>query len=189
VFDWDRFESELFDALVAAVGEGRWRAVALSDLYAEEAGVIAAPCLSLNPDGESYVDDWAPDSWMEALTVAVAAPYTSFRDGDAHPVPLNYQALEDFLIRYAETAPDVADELAPGRGYCTITPAEVDEALRGTASPHTLIRKHAVIVLGEPNLGDAARERVIPVLHAAAESDPDAEVRRLAGLSLQWWHR
>ncbi|WP_117210012.1 hypothetical protein [Allorhizocola rhizosphaerae] len=125
----------------------------------------------------------------QALAVAVAAPFTSFRDSDVHPIPLNYQPLEDFLIRYPEAAPDVAEELAPGRSYCAIAPSEVGEAVRGVGSPHVVVRKHAVIVLGEPDLGREAGERVIPVLRAAAQSDPDSEVRRLADLSVQWWQR
>jgi hypothetical protein len=44
-------------------------------------------------------------------------------------------------------------------------------------------------VLGEPGLGKETGRRVLPVLSAAAQSDPDSEVRRLAGLSLQWLQR
>jgi len=84
-------------------------------------------------------------------------------------------------------APAVANELKPGTSYCVISPAEVPEALRGTTSTHVLVRKHAVCVLGERRLGNAVGRQVIPQLRAIAATDPDSEVRRLAGLSLKWW--
>jgi hypothetical protein len=42
-------------------------------------------------------------------------------------------------------------------------------------------------VLGERRLGDAVGRQVIPQLRTIAATDPDSEVRRLAGLSLKWW--
>jgi hypothetical protein len=81
----------------------------------------------------------------------------------------------------------VADELKPGTSYCDISPTDVPEALRGAKSPHVLVRKHAVCVLGERRLGDAVGRGVIPELRAIAETDSDSEVRRLAALSLKWW--
>jgi hypothetical protein len=121
------------------------------------------------------------------LTTAVTARYTAFRDHGAHPLSLDYRPLEDFLSAHPEIAPKVDEELAPGTPYCAISSAEVPEALRGTTSPHILVRKHAVCVLGERCLGDAVGQAVIPQLRAIAETDPDSEVRRLAGLSLRWW--
>jgi hypothetical protein len=121
------------------------------------------------------------------LVTAVTARYTAFRDDGAHPLPLDYRPLEDFLSTHPEVARKVAEELAPGTSYCVISAAEVPEALRGTTSLHLLVRKHAVCVLGERRLGETVGQAVIPRLRAIAEGDPDSEVRRLAGLSLQWW--
>jgi hypothetical protein len=129
----------------------------------------------------------APGVSSEALAAAVTARYTSFRDDGAHPLLLDYLPLEDFLSGSPENAPKVADELKPGRSYCVISPAEVPKALRGTTSPYVLVRKHAVCVLGDRGLGDAAGRQVIPQLRAVAGTDPDSEVRRLAALSLQYW--
>jgi hypothetical protein len=123
----------------------------------------------------------------EALATAVAARYTSFRDDGAHPLRLDYRPLEDFLSVHPEIAPNVADELRSGTPYCAISPAEVPEALRGITSPHVLLRKHAVCVLGWRRLGEAVGQQVIPRLRAIAETDPDGEVRRLACLSLKNW--
>jgi hypothetical protein len=123
----------------------------------------------------------------ETVATAVTARYTSFRDHGVHPLALDFKPLEDFLSAHPDIAPEVADELQPGRGYCVISLAEVPEALRGTTSPHVLVRKHAVCVLGERRLGEAAGRQIIPRLRTIAETDPDSEVRRLAVLSLQWW--
>jgi hypothetical protein len=60
--------------------------------------------------------------------------------------------------------------------------------MRGTTSPHLIVRKHAVCVLDERRLGEAVGQQVIPLLRTIAESDPDSEVRRLAGLSLAGWN-
>jgi hypothetical protein len=129
----------------------------------------------------------APDLSNEALVTAVTARYTAFRDYGAHPLPLDYLPLEEFLFEHAAIASTVADELKPGTSYCVISAAEVPEALRGTTSTHVLVRKHAVCVLGERRLGDAVGRAVIPYLRAIAATDPDSEVRRLAALSLKWW--
>jgi hypothetical protein len=123
----------------------------------------------------------------ETVATAVTAPYTSFRDHGVRPLSLDYRPLEDFLSAHPDTAPLLAEELAPGTGYCVISLAEVPEALRGTTSPHVLVRKHAVCVLGERRLGEDAGRQIIPRLRAIAETNPDSEVRRLAGLSLEWW--
>ena len=123
----------------------------------------------------------------EALATAVTARYTAFRDHGVHPLSLDYLPLENFLSLHPEITTNVADELKPGSSYCIICPAEVPEALRGTTSPHVVVRKHAVCVLDERRLGDAVGREVIPRLSAVAEADPDSEVRRLAALSLQGW--
>jgi hypothetical protein len=123
----------------------------------------------------------------EVLAEAVTARYTASRDSSRHPLLLNYRPLEDFVFAHPEIAPKVADELAPGRSYCVICPADVPEAVRGTTSTHLLVRKHAVCVLGERRLGDAVGREVIPQLHVIVEMDPDSDVRRLAALSLERW--
>lgn len=123
----------------------------------------------------------------EVVATAVTARYTSFRDHGVHPLSLDYGPLEDFLSAHPEIAPEIADELKPGRGYCVISLAEVPEALLGATSPHVVVRKHAVCVLGERRLGEDAGRQIIPRLRAIADTDPDSEVRRLAALSLQWW--
>jgi hypothetical protein len=123
----------------------------------------------------------------EVVVGAVAAPYGSFRDGTLSPRPLDYEPLESFLSGYPEMVPLLERQLAPGSSYCEITAAEAGEAIRGSASPYPLVRQHAVCVLGERALGEAVGARVMPLLARIATQDPDADVRRLAGLSLSDW--
>ncbi len=125
----------------------------------------------------------------DALATAVAARYTAFRDYGVHPLSLDYRPLDDFLNRYPQIAGKVAEELAPGSSYCEISAAEVPEAIRGATSPHLVVRTHAVCVLGERRLGEAVGHQVLPLLRSIARSDPDDQVRGLAGLSLQRWRQ
>jgi hypothetical protein len=69
-------QTALLEAVSAEAG-GPWRAAGLQGLYAETDGVITAPLLYLNDDGEdmdSPADwetgpcNWAPKPWIDALT-------------------------------------------------------------------------------------------------------------------------
>jgi hypothetical protein len=80
MLDWDALRGALQTALLEAVSAeagGPWRAAALDGLYAETDGVITAPSLYLNDDGEDMDSppdwktgpcDWAPEPWIDALT-------------------------------------------------------------------------------------------------------------------------
>ncbi|MFC9985072.1 DUF4303 domain-containing protein [Microbacterium keratanolyticum] len=81
------------------------------------------------------------------LRRALAAPFTSFRDHAVTHIPLDYTPLEEALATDAALAEEMLAELAPGSGYCAITPAEVDTARAALASPFEVIRRHARIVL------------------------------------------
>lgn len=52
-----------------------------------------------------------------------------------------------------------------------------------------LVRQHATCVLGERSLGRRVAIRVLPLLGRIVGHDPDANVRRLAILSLRWWQK
>lgn len=125
----------------------------------------------------------------EVVVSAVAAPYTSFRNQAVAVPRLDYRPLRDVNERWPAYVPALAEELKPGRGYCDITIDEVDEAIRGLASPHVVIRRHAVCILGERRLGATVARRVLPLLGQTVSQDPDAIVRRLALLSLLWWRK
>ncbi len=130
--------------------------------------------------------DRIPD---EAVVTAVAAPYKSFRDHGQHPPALDYRPLEDVLTHRPAYAAALDEELKPGTALCSITAGEVPEALRGLRSEHGVIRRHAVCVLGERGLGRVEGRRILPALCHTMAHDPDPTVRRLAVLSLRWWHR
>ncbi|MEU2613986.1 HEAT repeat domain-containing protein [Micromonospora sp. NPDC007271] len=125
----------------------------------------------------------------EVVVGAVAAPYTSFRNQAVTAPRLDYRPLQDVIERRPAYATALAQELQPGRGYCDVTVDEVDDAIRGLASPHVVIRRHAVCVLGERRLGAAVARRALPVLAQIVSQDPDVTVRRLAILSLLWWRK
>lgn len=81
------------------------------------------------------------------LLRALAAPYTSFRDHAVTHIPLDYTPLEEALDTDPALAEEMLAELAPGSGYCVITPEEVDTARGALDSPFEVIRRHACIVL------------------------------------------
>ncbi len=125
----------------------------------------------------------------EVVVRAAAAPYTSFRDDTAAPPPLDYGPLAELSARSSTYAAALAEELRPGSGYCAITVAEVDTAVRALESPYAVIRWHAVSVLGDRRLGAAVARAVLPSLSRVVAEDPDPTVRRLAILSLLRWRK
>jgi hypothetical protein len=129
----------------------------------------------------------APDLPSEAVVTAVSAPYLSFRDQATSPPLLDYSPLERFLTDHAELSEAVSERLSPGSSYCTIRAEEVGTAIDALRSPHPVVRRHSVCVLGERALGAVVGRQVIPCLTAVVVNDPDSATRRLAILSLQWW--
>lgn len=117
----------------------------------------------------------------------MTAPYRSFRDHGLGWPPLDYTLLAAGLAD-PTVAGIVADDLAPGRGYCTLTAADLPGARLGLDHPEPVIRRHAVTAIGEV-IGPIGPEGVDPVelaalrqrIAEAAAGDPDSEVRRLAG--------
>ena len=82
----------------------------------------------------------------------------------------------------------VAEELAPGQGYCTLDAGDLPGARLGLDHAEPLIRRHAVVVLGEligPMGPEGLASDDIAALSARitdlAVHDPDPDVRRLAG--------
>jgi hypothetical protein len=80
MMDWNAFREVLQTALLEATSADTsrpLRAVAFGGQYAETDGVIHAPILYLNTDGENMdsppdwdttLFDWIPAAWFEALT-------------------------------------------------------------------------------------------------------------------------
>lgn len=78
----------------------------------------------------------------------LAGPFRSFRDRGNHR-PLDYGPLEAVLDAHPGIADEVAEELRPGTGYCTIDTGEADAARAGLASRWPFVREHARSVLDE----------------------------------------
>lgn len=209
---WEEAERALCGLGVAAVpalierlshGDNRWQAAKLlADIGHASDAVITALTRALRCT-TSADRDWVaralsrlgrldlvmtePGLPAETVVTAVAAPFSSFRDHAVAPPLLDYRLIDLFLAGHPHLADALAGELKAGSGYCTIRAEEVDIAVDGLRSPRDLIRQHAVCVLGERGLGPAVGRRVTPLLAEVVISDPVADIRRLAILSLLWW--
>ncbi len=168
------------DIASAAVIEALWAAVPLPgpghDWAATALGRLGAGAQALSGDLPAA-----------SRAAAVTAPYRSFRDHGRSHRPLDYALLAAGLADPAVAAL-VAQELAPGQGYCTLDAADLPGARSGLDHAEPLIRLHAVVVLSEligplgPEGLDADNVAALRArITAAAADDPDAEVRRLAG--------
>ncbi|MUL67257.1 hypothetical protein BOO86_22475 [Mycobacterium sp. CBMA 234] len=172
----------------------------LADLDVASAKVTDALWAALPLPGPGH--DWAATALgrlgcgFEVLTsdlppasraAAVSGPYRSFRDHGRGHRPMDYTLLAGGLAD-PTVAALVAEELAPGRGYCTLDSTDLPGARLGLDHAEPVIRRHAVVVIGEL-IGPLGPEGVnsddVTALRAqitkAAAEDPDDEVRRLAG--------
>ncbi|WP_162463470.1 MULTISPECIES: DUF4303 domain-containing protein [unclassified Mycolicibacterium] len=189
---------------VAALGhhETAWAAAKLlADLNIATPDVLAALWTALPLAGNGH--DWVATALgrlgagLEVLAryalpadsraAAVTGPYRSFRDhGRGHP-PLDYTLLAAGLAD-AAVAGIVAEDLQPGRGYCTLDAADLPGARLGLDHSEPVIRRHAVVVIGDligpMGPGDLDSDEVNALekrIDELAADDPDSEVRRLAG--------
>jgi hypothetical protein len=109
MLDWDALREALQTALLAAASAeagGPWRAAALDGLYAETDGVITAPSLYLNDDGEDMdsppdwktgPNDWAPEPWIDALTAEACSGTVSHWED-------TFARYQDVLVRICVAA-------------------------------------------------------------------------------------
>lgn len=116
------------------------------------------------------------------------AALRAFRNRGAKPVKLDYAPVERLLAAYPHCRSEAEETLKPGSSYCHIGEADVPEAVRGLASAHAVVRRHAVCVLDNRAVGEAIGLSVVePIrdtLTRMAKSDEDESVRYLAGLTL-----
>ncbi|WP_312689346.1 DUF4303 domain-containing protein [Kosakonia sp.] len=119
----------LLDDPAADESDRRWAAAALARL--DQMACIAARVPALP---------------LDIAAGGLAGPYRAFRE-DGHFRPLDYRPLEQVLEQFPQLEPALAQELAPGRGYCRITATEVAAARAGLASRWRVIREHAAAVL------------------------------------------
>ena len=114
----------------------------------------------------------------------IAWTYSNFMDASKQEHRLNYQPMERLLA--IPGCKGKVEKLYSGA--CQIQPDDVEEASRGLASKHAVIREHAVSVLGNPKLGTQSAKRILPAL-AERLQDKSAVVRRLTILSLGRWKK
>ncbi|WP_246159302.1 DUF4303 domain-containing protein [Catellatospora sichuanensis] len=178
--------------LLAEIGGADDRVVAALDAaLTQHAGPdqswIASALTRLGrPDLVEAKLDWLPE---DTVAAAMTAPYNGFRDDAVDPLPLDYRPLERFLARHPTYEPALVAYRRVGTTSCRIRPYEVDEAIRGLASPYALVRHHAVDVLGNRRLGPRLGKRVLPALADVMARDLVPSVRRAAVYSLLWWKK
>ncbi|AHG22624.1 hypothetical protein Z042_02795 [Chania multitudinisentens RB-25] len=165
----------LRDLLLTAkdISTSRWCASALG--YLEDIDWLLAQCHT-----------------PKALDLAVegcCANFSAFRNRSAKTLCLNYTLLERLFGLYPQSHALAEETLRPGSSYCDIGAADIPEALRGLASPHAVIRRHATCVLNNRSLGESLNSATIAHILAAlaplAGQDSDETVRYLAGLTLK----
>jgi hypothetical protein len=180
-----------------------WAAIRLAEIGRRDDVVIHALHAALQANADQPMVAWALshlgrldlvleriDSLPQNVVVrAVTAPYIAFHSRAATAPPLDYTPLTDVIERWPTYAPALEKLLRPGTIFCSITPGDVDTAIRALESPHAVIRQHAVTVVGDRALGRQIGTQVLPRLSQAIRTDADPTVRRLAILSLLCWQK
>lgn len=146
----------------------------------------AARALALSGDREWLFAQLARAPRGPALE-GLCAPYTASRDPG--PCRLDYAPLQRLLSGPAAVAERARELLKPGTGYCRLRADEIDAALQGLAAPQAFVRAHAAAICDDRGLGAADGARLLPALARCVATDPDAQVRFLAALSLGYWKR
>lgn len=121
----------LLDNATAGESDRAWAAAALARL-----------------DEMACIAERVPNLPLEIVARGLSAPFRAFRD-DGRYRPLDYRPLEQVFEQYPQLEAAVAQELAPGRGYCRITASEVAAAQAGLASRWAVVREHAAAVIEE----------------------------------------
>ncbi len=184
-----------------------WKAAMILGLIGEpEPEVIAALRQVLMTAKEASAVSWSASAlgylgdvdWLLALAESpkfteyavdgCCAALRAFRNRGAKPVKLDYAPVERLLTAYPHCRSEAEETLEPGSSYCQIGVADVPEAVRGLASIHAVVRRHAVCVLDDRAVGEAlGLSAVAPIrdtLALLAKNDEDESVRYLAGITL-----
>ncbi|TWT80547.1 hypothetical protein CA13_19920 [Planctomycetes bacterium CA13] len=147
----------------------------------------SARSLSLLGDNDYLFRQLSDPKKVEVAATGILAGLQHHANDGLVPITLDYRPVERLLeMKTAKITRLVNRELKPGSCFIQIRPSDVGEAIRGLDSRHTVVRQHAVCVLGERGLGKAVGEKALPKL-AERLHDKVANVRRLTLLSLSYW--
>ncbi|PVZ12629.1 DUF4303 domain-containing protein [Pseudomonas sp. URIL14HWK12:I12] len=128
--------------------------------------------------------DWLMQQAPDMAVAGVCANFGSFRWQGVQPPVLNYAPVERLLDQRPELQTAVEESLGQAYGQIEPTAANVSEALRGLASPHVAIRRHAVKGLSNRSLEGDEAHRAVEGL-GVAMGDVDEQVREEAGRGLE----
>jgi HEAT repeat protein len=138
-----------------------------------------------------YLGDF---DWLLSLTTSprtvnfavhgCCANLIAFRERGAQRVILDYTPLERLLDQAPDCAAAVEETISPGRSFCDIGNSDIPEALRGVASPHVSVRRHAICVLDNRRLKKNEFPKIVEALRPCMQ-DADQKVRFLAKLTVE----
>lgn len=188
--------AEAVSALVAHLGDANtgWQAAhTLAEIGAPDAlGAADALWKHASRGSKSHASMWSTvalarlgrlDAVASLIDLDVGA--YNVASGLAAVTPESYPWIERALDRRDDAITAAfADSLRPGRGRFFAPNANgFDDALKGSRSPHAIVRMDAALVLVHKAFPRATQALALSALAVLAR-DGDAEVRRLAALSM-----
>jgi HEAT repeat protein len=132
--------------------------------------------------------DWLMQQAPDVAVAGICANLDGFRWRSVQPPVLDYRPLERLLDQRPEVRAAVEEKFEEFYHQIDTTTADVSEALRGLASPHVAIRRHAVSGLNNRGLLPCDARRAIEALRRATQ-DTDEQVRYVAGVGLEAMQR
>ncbi|PHN20463.1 DUF4303 domain-containing protein [Pseudomonas sp. ICMP 561] len=132
--------------------------------------------------------DWLMQQAPDVAVAGICANLDGFRWRSVQPPVLDYRPLERLLDQRPEVRAAVEEKFEEFYHQIDTTTADVSEALRGLASPHVAIRRHAVSGLNNRGLLPDDARRAIEALRRATQ-DTDEQVRYVAGVGLEAMQR
>lgn len=128
--------------------------------------------------------DWVMQQGPDIAVAGICANIDGFRWRSVKPPVLNYRPLERLLDQRPDLRAAVEETLEDACGQIDTTSTDVTEALRGLASSHVVIRRHAASGLNNRGLLPDDALRAIEALRRATQ-DTDEQVCYLAGIGLE----
>lgn len=128
--------------------------------------------------------DWLGQQAPAVAVKGTCANFDGFRWRGKQPPMLDYRPVERLLERRPQLQAATEEVLGSVYSQIDTTQADVTEALRGLASTHVIIRRHAAAGLNNRGLLPDDAQRAIEALRLASQ-DADEQVRLAADLGLK----